>query len=244
MRFLEELSMNALPSLQTVIYDGWVIKLADGFTNRANSINPIYKSFENINEKIEKCETIFKSRNLRTTYKITPFVYPDNLDKLLEIRGYETIRESSVQTSDLSNITKPNIESFITEFYYNDTWYDGYCKINQLDNNNRKIYKKMMRNVIHYSFYTSLVKNEEVIACGRGVVENDYFGLYDIAVKEEYRNCGYGTQLLRKMLIIGKEQGAKKVYLQVMLNNNPAFNLYRKVGFKEAYKYHYRVKEV
>ena len=41
MQKIEELSMNALPAMQTQIYDGWVIRFADGYTKRANSINPI-----------------------------------------------------------------------------------------------------------------------------------------------------------------------------------------------------------
>lgn len=39
----EELQMNALPSLQTILYDGWVLRFAKGYTNRANSVNPIYE---------------------------------------------------------------------------------------------------------------------------------------------------------------------------------------------------------
>ena len=40
-RTLEELSMNALPALQTMLYGGWVLRFANGYTRRANSINPI-----------------------------------------------------------------------------------------------------------------------------------------------------------------------------------------------------------
>ncbi|MDR2374804.1 MAG: hypothetical protein LBD96_00015 [Treponema sp.] len=41
---IEELSMNAWLSLQTLVYDGWIIRLANGYTKRANSVNPIYPS--------------------------------------------------------------------------------------------------------------------------------------------------------------------------------------------------------
>lgn len=51
MNILEELSMNALPALQTILYDGWVIRFADGYSNRANSVNPIYPSIENVHKK-------------------------------------------------------------------------------------------------------------------------------------------------------------------------------------------------
>ena len=37
-----------------------------------------------------------------------------------------------------------------------------------------------------------------------------------------------------------KIRRAKKAYLQVMMDNYVALNLYSKIGFKEVYKYHYR----
>ena len=47
----EELSMNAHPSIKTQLFDGWVLRFADGYTNRANSVNPLYPSEMAIEEK-------------------------------------------------------------------------------------------------------------------------------------------------------------------------------------------------
>ena len=41
-RYLEELSLNALPSLENIFLDGWVVRFANGYTKRANSVNPLY----------------------------------------------------------------------------------------------------------------------------------------------------------------------------------------------------------
>lgn len=241
MKWLEELQMNALPSLQTILYDGWIIRFADGYTNRANSINPIYHSSEDVYQKIKKCEDVFKGRNLRPTYKITPFVYPENLDDLLENSGYKVIHHTSVQILGLSELYEPFIQSVKTDYDIDDEWFEHYCKFNNIGVENRIIYRKMLNNLIPLKFFTCLFFGNEIIACGMAVIENDNIGLFDITVDKMYRNCGYGQQLLINMLKVGKSQGAKNAYLQVMLDNFPALNLYKKLGFKEKYKYYYRV---
>ena len=38
-KVLEEVMLNALPSLNTMYYDGWNLRFAEGYTNRANSVN-------------------------------------------------------------------------------------------------------------------------------------------------------------------------------------------------------------
>ncbi len=242
MRFLEELQMNALPSLQTVLYDGWIIRFADGYSNRANSVNPIYKSEEDVFEKIAVCEDMFKSRGLKPTYKITPFVQPENLDEILVGKGYEIIHRTSVQTLDLSNIDEPDEKVDIRHSNLNDEWFDTYCNFNDLDGNNRLIYRKMLNNLVPISFFTTMYIENEIIACGMAVLENGYLGLFDITVREDHRNKGYGRKLLYSIIKHGKNLGAHKAYLQVMVNNQPANHLYKKLGFIEEYQYYYRVK--
>ena len=62
---IEELSMNALPGIQMNVYDGWILRFADGYTKRANSINPIYFSNEDLNNKIENAEQMYRKRKLK-----------------------------------------------------------------------------------------------------------------------------------------------------------------------------------
>ena len=41
---LEEVSLTSWPALQSLSYDGWLLRLADGFTDRCNSVWPLYAS--------------------------------------------------------------------------------------------------------------------------------------------------------------------------------------------------------
>lgn len=241
MRFLEELQMNALPALQTILFDGWVLRFADGYTNRANSINPIYKSEKDVSYKIEMCEKLFQDRGLKPVYKITPYIFPETLDNLLEDRGYNIINKTSVQMLSLLDY-KGTMEYAVTiKNSFNEKWFEYYCSSNGINDKNSSIYRMMLSNLTLETIYVSLCIEDKIIACGMAVFESDYLGIFDISVSEEYRNQGYGNQLIKDMLSIGKEYGAKNVYLQVMTNNKPALKLYNKFGFKEKYQYYYRV---
>lgn len=243
MRLYEELQMNALPSLQTLLFDGWVLRYSDGYSNRANSINPVYEGNENIDYKINRCQELYRNRGLKPTYKITPFTFPKNLDCLLEERGYKKIHNTSIQILSLQNYKGTDVSSLITRNSFDESWFDYYCTFNSISEKSASIYKKMLNNLKLETCYTLVQVENEVIACGLGVIESNYLGLFDITVSENYRNKGYGTQLIESMLSIGKEHGAKYAYLQVMTNNQPALKLYNKFGFKEEYQYHYRVLE-
>jgi len=69
---IEELSLNAWAALQTMVYDGWIIRFAEGYTKRANSVNPLYTSSIPIEEKLHYCENLYRSRNLPVVCKICP----------------------------------------------------------------------------------------------------------------------------------------------------------------------------
>jgi hypothetical protein len=65
----EELSMNALPSLVTVLFNGWIIRMTNGYRSQTNSVHPIYSFFNNILvEKINYCENLYSGNNLPTIF--------------------------------------------------------------------------------------------------------------------------------------------------------------------------------
>ena len=64
----EQLSMNAWSSLQTMYYDGWILRFANGVTRRSNSVNPIFGSKLDVEGKISFCEKIYTETNLPTIF--------------------------------------------------------------------------------------------------------------------------------------------------------------------------------
>src|SRR5262245_10648116 len=88
-RLFEELSLNSWPSLQTFCYDGWLLRFANGYTRRANSVSAIYTSTKETLEKIAFCEQTYATRGLNTVFKLTAAAEPGDLDALLADQGYQ-----------------------------------------------------------------------------------------------------------------------------------------------------------
>ncbi|CEI83088.1 N-acetyltransferase GCN5 [Oceanobacillus oncorhynchi subsp. incaldanensis] len=240
---MEELSLNNWQPLSTLLYDGWVLRFANGYTKRANSIQPILYSTLELEQKIDACEKIYAEKNLRTTFKITPFIQPENLDDILKERAYSLVDYTSVQTIALDTISEPALHRVRIDEKINREWLDCFCQLNNVEEKNKDTMMQMLSNIVTQKCFISLYYNEEVIACCLGVIEREYIGLYDIVTDSQYRNQGFAEQLILHLLKWGKDKGAKYSYLAVLLNNESALRLYSKIGFSEVYRYWYRVKE-
>ena len=66
--------------------------------------------------------------------------------------------------------------------------------------------------------------------CTPGIDESDFY-ISVIVVREEFRNRGIGTFLLKGALLIAKDKGCERIVLDVDRNNIRAQSLYRKFGF-------------
>lgn len=241
-RKLEELSLNAWPALQTMLYDGWVLRWADGYSKRANSVNPLYSSSEEIESKIAVCEAFYHSRALDVVYKITPCSQPADLDAVLEQKGYATCDHTSLQWLELTNLPEPKLHSVQVENRVSEEWLDPFCRFSNKTERDKQTMKNMLSSIPAKTCFLSLKKAEEVVACGLGVLEGNYMGIFDIVTDTNYRKQGLGEQLMLNLLHWGKSEGATYAYLQVVQTNQPALHLYEKLGFQEQYTYWYRVK--
>jgi len=241
---IEELSMNAWPALQTKLYDGWVLRFADGYTKRSNSINPIYNSKILLQMKLDFCEKEFEHVNLPVVYKLTPDSQPRDIDEELDKRGYIRIDETSVKVLEMDHYCQAKAGDIHFETEFSDTWINGFLKCTGINEKDQMTAKKMLNNIIGEVVCVSKRVGEKVIGCGFGVIERDYIGIFDIIVDKSYRGNGYGKNIMDSILNTAAEKGLKTAYLQVVVGNRPAENLYANLGFKEEYRYWYRVKRV
>ena len=77
-------------------------------------------------------------------------------------------------------------------------------------------------------------------AVARGVVTDDWLGVAAVTVVERHRRRGLATAVMAALQRWGADLGARWTHLQVSASNAPARALYRRAGFIEHHRYHYR----
>jgi hypothetical protein len=243
--FLEEITLNAWPALQTVQYDGWLLRFAGGYTRRANSINPLYPSTLAPLEKIAYCEKVYNQRGLDTVFKLTEAAQPSELDDLLAEQGYRKDALTSMQKLELPSklaATPPGLLTFDGKEYLTEDWLKNFCRLNRVNERYFPVMQKLLENIVPAKCFMTVSQEEQVVAVGLAVAERGYMGLFDIVTAEQVRKQGIGQHLILALLNWGQLNGATQAYLQVMQDNLPARRLYQKLGFQEIYTYWYRIK--
>ncbi|OPA81287.1 hypothetical protein BVG16_02935 [Paenibacillus selenitireducens] len=243
-RLIEERSFNAWPALQTIIYDGWMLHFARGYSKRANSIKPLYASSIDIHEKIARCEQLYESQQLDVIFKVIPELHGPELDHILASRGYRFADEVSMQIADLRTLLDASGPRSVNHTdKANDEWISAYCRLShQISERARETMTAMLSSIVPKTCFASIEVDGQPLACGFGVCEGNTVGLFDIVTDTDRRRQGYGEALVRYLMQWGKTQGAAYAYLQVVASNVPAVSLYHKLGFRESHRHWYRIR--
>lgn len=241
-RFYEELSFNSFPSLQSQYYDGWILRFSNGYTNRANSVNMIYPSTIDLQNKIAVCEERYFILHQPCVFKVTDGS-DEQLDSLLENRGYQVVTPTDFMSMNLTDKQFQSRNCIITD-HVNEEWLHTYFTLEHYtDLQIQSTVKQMIDMTQNSTLYCRMVENGKSIACASAVIERGYMALLNVIVDEMYRGQGYGRKLCEALLLRAMQLGAHTAYLQVVQNNQVASNLYKDLGYKKLYSYWYRIKK-
>lgn len=243
---IEDLSLNAWPSHQMQVYDGWILRFSYFYTHRTNCVEQIGPSLLSLEEKVPYCEKVYQRWQTPCIFKITPICDP-GLDFFLEKRGYEIQHHTTVMVRSLEDFPLtydfPSDVPLRVENQVGYQWIEGLFSLKKTTNiTHRRIVPSMYAAIPKDEIAVSVVKDQRIVAMGLGILDRDYVGIYAIHVDEAFRKRGYASSVVRTILNEAKRQGAKRAYLQVVTDNAPAKALYRKLGFRKMYCYWFRVK--
>ncbi|MGF7034974.1 GNAT superfamily N-acetyltransferase [Paenibacillus mucilaginosus] len=244
-RYYEEWAMNAWPCLQTRAVDGWLLRWADGYTKRANSVQPLYPAHLPLGQKIREAEAFYRRLELPVIFKMTEASEPAGLDAELENRGYALVEPVSIQTLRFgeNGLPQPAHGEIELSPGLTEEWLSSFLAMSPSHAPHKETIRRLFAQPLSDCCFAALKVNGETAACGLSVLHGGEAGLFDIVTGPAYRRRGYGEALILHLLHWGRERGARGAFLQVLAENEPAVRLYAKLGFTERFRQWYRVKQ-
>jgi len=238
-RRIEEAALNSWPALQQMHFDGWLLRFARGYTKRANSVTPLYTALQPVQEKIEICERVYSEKRQPTIFRLPSFLpLIQELDQQLSQREYKYIDCTAVLTLELTaSAHDPAIREVPLA-----TWLATFCQLSQSPLEKHQTHQEILARIASRPYFAVLYVGTLPVACALGVLENEVCGLFDIVTAPEQRKQGYGTRLIAGLLGWAWQNNATCAYLQVTDSNQVALRLYERLGFRELYRYWYRVR--
>ena len=85
-----------------------------------------------------------------------------------------------------------------------------------------------------FAVYIVLEEDQKIIGYVGAWVVIDEAHITNVAILPSYRGKKLGEALLRKMMTVAKDMGARSMTLEVRVTNNVAQSLYRKLGFQNG----------
>ncbi|MGN8737626.1 GNAT family N-acetyltransferase [Bilifractor sp. HCP3S3_D3] len=242
---IEDLSLNAWPSHQIEIYDGWLLRFSYFYTHRTNCVEQIGISEIPLEEKLRYTESVYRKWGTPCIFKISPLL-DASFDSFLEDNGYvrEHVNYNMVMNFPERMNLKPGIRADVSRFIPS-SWIEGLFALKGTTNvMHRQVVPSMYRAIPKETVCVSIHDGESIIGTGLGILDRDYIGVYAIHVRQDFRRRGLARAIVSTILMNGKEMGASHAYLQVVEGNTAAIRLYESLGFRYLYTDSFRVKKL
>jgi ribosomal protein S18 acetylase RimI-like enzyme len=223
--------------------DGWVVRRNRGVTNRANSVLPANAPFD-LERALDYVENLYQAHGIRPCFHVSPAAQPADLDARLEARGYLVNSPTLVRCAEVIDVLDrlPEVPVDVNiSSTPGDPWMDAWWRIDGHGGADEQLTAREILNRGR-ALYATIPADGPVKAIGRLALVDDWAGLYCLAVDEQYRRQGLALAVIRALLQEATTLGIRRVFLQVVADNEPAAALYDRLGFRTVSQYHYRVK--
>lgn len=241
---VEDAGLNASAPPEQRWMDGWLVRYSPGKAKRARCINAVAVGQADLRDKLQRADDIYRAAGLPLIVRITPFSRPEGLDQALADLSLHRFDDTRVMvgatTGDRSAQPVPHLP-------LDEVSTDDYAQLvgalrGSPPDQVRAHAQRMRLSPVPYRGFV-MRRDGDMVACGQFAQEADLVGLYDVFIAPAARNQGLSSSLCRHLLGLAAQQGARVAYLQVDADNHAARAVYRRLGFVDAYGYHYRTRD-
>ena len=243
---IEDAGLNASAPPQQRWMDGWIVRTSPGKAQRSRCINAVAPGRRPVHEKLAECAAQYRALGLPLLVRITPFTQPPELDATLAADGYALHDDTRVMVLPVIDAGalahgEPPEGARWTEIAPTDFAEAVGALRGSSPEARRAQAQRLLSAPVPYRGF-ALARDGAIVACGQIATEGDLVGLYDIASDARSQRQGLATWLCKRLLTIAQSEcQSSSSYLQVGADNHSARRLYARLGFADAYGYHYRI---
>jgi GNAT superfamily N-acetyltransferase len=240
---IEDAGLNASAPPQQRWLDGWLLRFNPGKAKRARCINAVATGRLPLQDRLNLAAQVYREAGLPMVFRITPFTQPGELDQELADRGCVLQDETRVMVARaLTGGVRPLPPGLRWVSPDAGAFAEVVGALRGSPPAQRLAHAERLAAtpVPLRGCALQRIDDDTVVACGQFAREANLVGLYDVFTHAAARGQGLATLLCERLLAAAVSQGATVGYLQVDAGNDAARHIYHRLGFADAYAYHYR----
>jgi GNAT superfamily N-acetyltransferase len=218
----------------------WLLRASGGFSSRGNSVLALGDPGIPPADAVERVATWYRRRELAPR----AHVHPDSPEAAaFTAAGWTTYEATLLMLGSVPRVLRHLGRRAGIAVQHDATVDAGWL----VSDERAARYGEPARQVLEageVTFATVRDDRGEVLARGRGTVHGDWVGVSSLATQEAVRRTGLGGAVLRSLLEWGAERGATTTYLQVVVANTAAQELYEARGYEVHHRYDYLVADL
>ena len=235
---IETAALKAWPGLE-VAHDGsWVLRAANGYTKRANSVQSFNPADDDaIAARLQRAAHWFGARGLPAIFRVTPLA-GTKLREELAASDWEALEPSQTLAMTLEPSSGADPRLLLTP-PTDPQWLDVQARLRGYDGATRERLRSLGSAIAAPAIGAVLVVDGSPVATAIAVVADHMAYTGNVITAAGERGRGYGTALMRGIHTWAVGHGARFAAINMVADNAPAQRLYAAVGYTHHYDYHY-----
>jgi ribosomal protein S18 acetylase RimI-like enzyme len=237
---VERMAALGWRSLEVQTLGDWLLRAGQGFTSRANSALALGEPGVPLDAAIELIEQWYAERRLAPRFQIPSDGAPAGLVDALDRREWSMSPTVHVMTGEVGHLLRAATGTTDLELRLDDrpdpAWLSNYRQ----DGGTLPSSAADLLSNHPAAVFASYRSDGRAVAIARAVVDDRWAGLFAVEVAPDHRRLGLGALVSAAGLRWAAQRGARRAYLQVATDNQPAIGLYQQLGFAVHHDYLYR----
>jgi N-acetylglutamate synthase len=236
---LERAGMKAWPGIEMSKNGSWVLRAANGYTQRANSVQPLDPNDDDdLDTRIAQIRDWYSARELPPIFRMTPLASP-KLALALDAACWTVADRSCSLAMEMPDVAPDPRGECLDPF--GDRFLDSQRTMQGYSEDRMQKFVALMRAVSVPMTGVVLYSDENVpVASSLWAVAEGVAVTGNVVTDTAQRRKGFGGAMMRTGLAWAKDQGAAAAALNVVADNVAGRGLYASLGYRWLFDYVYR----